>query len=504
MRGFIARLPFLVALIGIAALAMLIPAAMAMVTGDHATGRAFLYAALFFLVLAMLLGLATQAGPPATSARPLLLGLIAAYALLPVVLAVPVMDAVGNTTFFNAYFEMVSALTTTGATVFDPDRLSPAVHLWRGLVGWLGGFLVWVTAAAVMAPLSLGGFEVAAEAQVGAAALSRAPMQGANPGERLRRTMRHLAPVYVGLTGSLWLLQVLAGEADLAAVIHAMSTMATSGISPDDGLAGTQGGILSEAFILIFLVFAISRHSFNRRPDAALLRVLGQDRELRLALYVTVTLTTLLFLRHWIGALDLADPGSGTDALAALWGSFFTAMSFATTTGFVSDYWGASRSWSGLPTPGLVLIGLALMGGGVATTAGGIKLLRVYALYKHGLREMSKLIHPHSVASGGQLGRRIRRQGAYIAWVFFMLFILSMAASMLALAVVGVEFEAALVLSVSALSTTGPLATYGAGEPIVYAALSEPAKAILAAAMIVGRLETLVLIALLNPSYWRV
>jgi trk/ktr system potassium uptake protein len=504
MRRFIARLPFLIALIGIASLAMLIPAAMAMVTEDFETGRAFLYAALFFLILTMLLGFATQSSPPVTSARPLLLGLIAAYALLPVVLAVPVMDSIGNTTFFNAYFEMVSSLTTTGATVFDTDRLAPAVHLWRGLVGWFGGFLIWVTAAAVMAPLSLGGFEVTADAQIGAVTSSAAQMRAANPGERLRRTMRQLAPVYIGLTAILWLLQVLAGEADLAAAIHAMSTMATSGISPDGALSGGQGGLLSEIFILLFLAFAITRHSFSRRPDAAMLRVLGQDRELRLALYVTVTLTALLFLRHWIGALELADRGSGRDALAALWGSFFTAVSFATTTGFVSDYWGASRSWSGLPTPGLVLVGLALMGGGVATTAGGIKLLRVYALYKHGTREMSKLIHPHSVASGGQLGRRIRRQGAYIAWVFFMLFILSMAATMLALAAAGVGFEQALVLAVSALSTTGPLATYGAGDPIIHAALSDPAKAILAAAMIIGRLETLVLIALLNPSYWRV
>ncbi len=504
MRRFIARLPFLIALIGISAVAMLIPAAMAMVTGDHATGRAFLYSALFFLILTALLGFATQGSAPVASARTLLLGLIAAYGLLPVVLAMPLSDAIGNTGFFNAYFEMVSSLTTTGATVFDPDRLSPAVHLWRGLVGWLGGFLIWVTAAAIMAPLSLGGFEVAAEAQVGSATSSTSQVMAADPGERLRRTTRHLAPVYIGLTGILWLLQVLAGEGDLAAVIHAMSTMATSGISPDGALSDGQGGILSEMFILLFLAFAITRHSFSNFPNPARLRALGRDRELRLALYVTVTLTTLLFLRHWIGALDLAERASGREALAALWGSFFTAMSFATTTGFVSDYWGASRSWSGLPTPGLVLIGLALMGGGVATTAGGIKLLRVYALYKHGLREMSKLIHPHSVASGGQLGRRIRRQGAYIAWVFFMLFIMSMAATMLALAVVGEDFEAALVLAVSALSTTGPLATYGGGEPIFYAALSDPAKAILAAAMIVGRLETLVLIALFNPSYWRV
>ena len=504
MIQFLSRLPFLVALIGISALAMVIPAGMAATTENFENARAFFYPALIFLILTLILGFATQGVKPVTSSRSHLMALIAGYITLPVILAVPFHDAIGNTRFFNAYFEMVSCLTTTGATVFDPARLAPSVHLWRALVGWFGGLLVWTTAAAVLAPLNLGGFEVTAETRTGKVVSSSAQMKAAGPGLRLRRTMRQLAPIYIGLTTILWVLLVMAGETELSAISLAMSTMATSGISPDGALSAGQGGFMSEVLILVFFTFAITRQSFSRAVNSQTLHVLAQDRELRMAIYVTTALTALLFLRHWIAALDVATQSSGGSALAAFWGSFFTAMSFLTTTGFVSDYWGASRSWSGLQTPGLVLIGLALMGGGVATTAGGIKLLRVYALYKHGTREMNKLIHPHSVAPGGQLGRRIRRQGAYIAWVFFMLFVLTMAAVMLLLAFAGVEFEETLVLAVASLTTTGPLATYGAEQPIVYSALSISAKSILAGAMIVGRLETLVLIALLNPAYWRV
>jgi trk system potassium uptake protein TrkH len=148
-------------------------------------------------------------------------------------------------------------------------------------------------------------------------------------------------------------------------------------------------------------------------------------------------------------------------------------------------------------------VGLVLMGGGVATTAGGLKLLRVYALYKHGVREMGKVVHPHSVAGAGILGRRIRREGAYIAWIFFMLFVLTLGAVMLALAATGLGFEPALILSVAALTTTGPLAEVAGAAPIAFGALSDPAKLILAAAMVVGRIETLVLIALMNPVFWR-
>ena len=74
------------------------------------------------------------------------------------------------------------------------------------------------------------------------------------------------------------------------------------------------------------------------------------------------------------------------------------------------------------------MLGLAMFGGGVATTAGGVKLLRVFALFKHGQREMERLVQPSSIGGAGQLARRFRRQGAFIAWIFFMLFAISIAA----------------------------------------------------------------------------
>jgi len=282
-----------------------------------------------------------------------------------------------------------------------------------------------------------------------------------------------------------------------------MSTLATSGITPLASFEGQPAGVLGEALIFLFFIFALSRLSFASGFGVDLPGRLAKDREIRIALFAVIVVPTLLFARHWIGALEVDELSDGTAGLTALWGGIFTVLSFLTTTGFVSESWADARSWSGLPTPGMILIGLVLMGGGVATTAGGVKLLRVYALYKHGMREMGKLTHPHSVANAGRLGRRIRREGAYIAWIFFMLFILAMAATMVALSLTGIGFERAMVLAIAALTTTGPLAEVAGEDPISYFLLSDAAKLILAAAMIVGRMETLVLIALFNPAFWR-
>ena len=148
-------------------------------------------------------------------------------------------------------------------------------------------------------------------------------------------------------------------------------------------------------------------------------------------------------------------------------------------------------------------MGLALIGGGVATTAGGVKLLRVFALYQNGAREMERLVHPSSVSGAGAVGRRLQSNGAFIAWIFFMLFAVSLAGVTLLLTLAGTTFDQALVLSVASLSTTGPLVEHATDTPIRLIELSTSAKIILSGAMVIGRLETLAIIALLTPDLWR-
>ena len=215
------------------------------------------------------------------------------------------------------------------------------------------------------------------------------------------------------------------------------------------------------------------------------------------SLFITQTIA------EWIAALDVETPAAFGPVLHSLWGSLFTALSFLTTTGFESASWDDARHWSGLGTPGLILAGLAITGGGIATTAGGVRLLRVYALLRHGERELNKLVHPASIAGGGPTARKLRREGAYIAWIFFMLFAMSIAVVMMAVSLTGLAFEPATIMSIAALSNTGPLAAFAADTPLSWADLGDATKFVLAAAMVLGRLETLAIIALFNPEFWR-
>jgi trk system potassium uptake protein TrkH len=226
------------------------------------------------------------------------------------------------------------------------------------------------------------------------------------------------------------------------------------------------------------------------------------DPEFRLGLAIVGGVSLMLFLRHWFGAYAVDDPRALADAGRALWGTAFTVLSFMTTTGFESADWAAARFWSGLTTPGTILIALALIGGGVATTAGGVKLLRIWALYLNTTREMDRLIHPNSVNDRQGANRRLRKQGAFIAWVFFMLFALVLMLVMAAFSALGARFETATILAVSALTNTGPLVQVAGDAPIVLNDLSSGARLLWALAMVLGRLELLAFIALLTSDLW--
>ncbi len=420
-------------------------------------------------------------------------------------LAMPLLEAVPGLPFRDAYFEMVSSLTTTGATIFiEPSLIVPSVHLWRALVGWLGGLLIWVAAIAILAPMRLGGFEVALtgaavgrDATMGQARASQAPLI------RLGRHFKLLFPVYLTLTLLVWLGLIFAGEDQFVALCHAMSTLSTSGISPLADLSSAKGGLMGEAVIALFLIFAFARVTFASDMPMAVRRRRLEDPELRFAIAFVAVVPAAMLLHHVLATVEVGAISGIEGALRSYWAGIFMTMSFLSTTGFVSADWEVARTWSGLTTPGLLLMGLALVGGGVATTAGGVKLLRVYALYKHGQLELSRLIHPHLIDQPGHRARRISLQTAFIAWLFFMIFALSVAAVMLALAATGVGFEQAVILTVATMSTTGPLIAVAGDAPVVPADLDAAAQLVLCMAMVLGRLETLAIVALFNPGFWR-
>ncbi|NBB97884.1 MAG: TrkH family potassium uptake protein [Alphaproteobacteria bacterium] len=498
----------MVALMGVTAAAMILPAALGFTLREHGSGRAFLYSASLLVALAGLIYLAARrvAGTPGPLSHPFYI-LSAAYLFVPLFMALPVTDATANgMPLFDAWFEMVASFTTTGASALDPD-MPRSLLLWRAMVAWLGGLFVLVYAGALLAPMNMGGFDIVtarAETRTALPEWSRKmrstlvePMNqagsGGDPLARLLGYVRLVAPAYLGLTLLVWVLLSMLGTPPLVGLIYAMSTLSTSGIAPD-----VPVGLAAELLIALCLVLALTRRAW---PGAIVPQDAGRpwrDDELRVALVLLGVVTFGLWALNGAGGLA-AGP---MDAMAALWGVGFTALSFLSTTGFVSSV-GAPEATVFAGPAGIVLLGLAMLGGGVATTAGGLKLLRGFALLWQAKHEMEKLVHPSGMGGDGPRLRGLRSEGAFSAWLFLMVFILSLSVLVMALVLLGHPLEDALVYAAAALTTTGPLASIAGPEPLSFAALSDPARAVMALGMILGRLELLMLLSVLWPRLGR-
>ncbi|MEM7269686.1 MAG: potassium transporter TrkG [Pseudomonadota bacterium] len=491
---------------------MALPTGLAASLGLWQEAQAFGFCVVISVVAGALLSFAYYGRVSPTQAWAEFVTLTAVLVIGPALAALPIRFILPQIGFEAAYFEMVSALTTTGASVFDrPSELSEPMNLWRAIVGWFGGLIALVMAFALLAPRNLGGFEVRSALDRGGAIgrLRGLPAWAGGVkreagGDRIASAIRTIAPIYSALTALLAVGLAIVGQEPFKAICSAFSIVSTSGIAIENEAMFADVGVRGEILVVFFFVAAASRHLY--RPNRPLLEKFARfrgDPEMKVLLVVVMGATAWLFLRHFYGSLDLPAEREIAGPVAAIWGGFFTTLSFAVTAGVVSDSWEAARSWSGLGEPGLILIGLAVMGGGVASTAGGVKLLRAYALYKHGEREMERLIRPSSIAGSGAVRRGLRREGAQIAWVFLMLFLVTLGATMLALSLTGLRFEPSLTAAVAALSNTGPVLKSAIPDASWLTTLTPEARAVLVAAMILGRVETLALVAMLNPANLR-
>ncbi|MCY4304864.1 MAG: TrkH family potassium uptake protein [Aestuariivita sp.] len=496
------RVPLFLQLMVLAALSTYIPATHALINDNHSMSRSFFYAGTLGLILFGLVTTVLSSNRLKNDNFGQLLSLLAIFITAPIYFAVPVHDAAQDTDFLNAYVDMVSAMTTTGVGLLgDIDQSNSTLVLWRAMVAWMGGLVIWISAAGILVPFGIDTFE---NNTINTSYSDKRTIpQSGDSRNKFVDSARLLTPTYTALTIILWILLVLVGEGSTIAVIHAMSIMSTSGISSVGGLENASTGIIGELLMAIFLLFALSRLTFSVNFATVQYIRIFKDPEFKLGLMILAITSILLTSQSLNYYVDISMANDVIQAMKLFWANIFTVLSFLTTTGFKSAEWSLAQSVSNLDPPGIILMGLALIGGGVATTAGGVKLFRVYILYLNGMREIERLIHPSSVANRTTGGWVINKNNAFVAWIFFMLFALSLAIITVLLSLLGINFQDSVLLTISMLSTTGPLIEVVSAGELRLIDLTTEVKILLAGVMILGRFETLVVIALIGTESWR-
>ena len=488
------KLPLAISIPTLFILMLMIPSVHGFISGDSHKGRSFFYAVLLGLFGLTFLRFSLQGTVFPMHRHAQLWSLIAFFLGFPLLLAIPLYEVSATGQFIDAYLDIVSTVTTTGLPVFAPGSLSETLVIWRVSLGWASGFLIWVFAWSIFAPLNLGGFEhLGARGEAMTQTQNARQTTGRLPAEKFWSEAVRLGPVYLWITLAAALALLIVSGDPSYALLRAMATIATFGIEiPEHSGAGGVGG---EVILALVMLFALSRSTFSTVFARARKWRVTEDPELRVAAGLVLVATLVL-----IGQGARYVEGLGAH-LELVWGAFFTSLSYLTTTGLASD--SLPVGLVNLDPVEIILVALAMIGGGVATTAGGIKLLRVFILTGHSRAEVNRLIAPSQVMSGQIESRSHDHHSAMLACVFLVLFILVMGAITLALTVAGSPVKDSLYLTLATVTNTGPLVPTGSGAETLVMSLPTQAKMILAAAMVLGRLEVLALLALLNPDIYR-
>ena len=239
--------------------------------------------------------------------------LIAFFLGFPVLLAIPLYEVSGTGAFIDAYLDIVSTLTTTGLPVFAPGSLSETLVIWRVSLGWASGFLIWVFAWSIFAPLNLGGFEhLGSRGKAMTLSQSTRQTAGRLPAEKFWREAVRLGPVYLWITLAAALALLIVSGDPTYAILRAMATIATFGLEIP-GHSGA-GGVPGAAILAFVMLFALSRSTFSTVFARARKWWVTEDPELRVAAGL-VLLATLVLIGQ--GAHNVESFGA---RLELIWG----------------------------------------------------------------------------------------------------------------------------------------------------------------------------------------
>lgn len=484
--SYVAILYVLGWMIVVLAAAMSLPILAASAQGDDASFFAFVTSAALTAFVGGGLVISLRGSDNDTDRRESLLLAVLVWLVLPMFAALPFYGSGFLGSLTESYFEAVSGLTTTGLSMLAaPEEAPRAILLWRAMLQWIGGLGTVVIAVTILATFGIGGLQL---------------YQGTLPrgeADTILRRIQFNAKAFIGIYSGLTLTCIIAmwalGLEVFEAVCYSFSAVSTGAFTiHSDGLAH-YGSLAIEMVIALFLVIGAFPMPVLFEAGRGRWREVRRNPEVGQFLIALGLFVGVFFIFGWLFA--------GRPLMEVLRIDLLQAISLATTSGLMM---GGEPVVDRVPAA-LILIAIVI-GGCSLSTAGGIKIMRVLILLKHGNRELFRLAHPRGITRFQYGSQRVEEDAILSVWTFFAIFSLCIAGAAILLSANGLDFPDALNMAVAALTNTG-LSQFvsGPGEsgPIHLADMNHGAKWTLTGAMILGRLEVLALFMMIYKSYWR-
>ena len=406
----------------------------------------------------------------------------AAWIFIGIFGALPFLLANTGMSLTNAVFESVSGITTTGSTVIPViETMSPGILMWRALLQWLGGIGIIVMALAVLPMLSIGGMQLF-------------KTESYETPDKVVPRAAELAGgiffVYGGLTLAWTLMLAIAGMPFFDAITHAMTTLATGGFSTRTESIGAFDNAAVEWVVVAGMIVGSLPFAHYLALTRGGWKNLRKDPQVRWFLSLVIAFALII---TW--QLIATQEKSLIEGLRL---SVFNTVSIMTGTGYGSANFSA---WGGGVTALLFLS--MFIGGCAGSTTCGIKMFRLQVLAANARIQLAKLLRPHAVVIPYFNKKPIPESVTDAVMGFFYLYILCFVVIAACLGLTGLDIETALSGAATAISNVGP----GLGEEIGpagnFAGLTNTAKWVMCAGMVIGRLELFTVLVMLMPGFWR-
>lgn len=388
--------------------------------------------------------------------------------------------------FTDAFFETMSGLTTTGATILtDIEGMQKGLLFWRSFLHWLGGMGIILLSLAILPLLGIGGMQ-----------LYKAEVPGPTKDKvtpRLKDTAKILWQVYLVLTIFQAVCLQLAGMTFFDALCHSFGAIATGGFSTRNASIAAFNSPIVEYLLTVFMLLAGVNFSLHYKVLSTKKPMLYWfDRE---TLFYTLTIAfTTLAAFLMITQRDFTNLSNLEESFRH---SIFQVVSIMTTTGYGTDDF---ELWPFFPQALLFI--MMFIGGCAGSTSGGIKGIRILLLLKHIRIELRKLIHPNGVFVVHHSGRIIQPEIISSVLSFFLIFMVTFVIASLILSALGLDLLTAFTASIACLASIGPgFGTVGPTEN--FAHIPMIGKWVLSICMLMGRLELYTILILFSKSFWK-